>query len=503
MIPDVSYLKDNIEKVKGFVITHGHEDHIGALPYVLREMNLPIYATKLTMGIIERKLTEHNLLRSTRRKVVRHGQSINLGHFRIEFIKTNHSIQDAAALAIYSPAGIVVHTGDFKVDYTPVFGDAIDLQRFAEIGKKGVLALMSDSTNAERKGFTQSERTVGVTFDHIFAEHQNTRLIIATFASNVDRVQQIINTACKYDRKVVVEGRSMVNIIQVAQELGYLNVPDKTLIEIDQMKNYPPEKTVLITTGSQGESMAALSRMAADIHKKVTIMPGDTVILSSNPIPGNEKSVSRVINELSAKGANVIFQDVHVSGHACQEELKLIYSLVKPKYAIPVHGEYRHLKANAELAISLGIPKENVFILHSGDVMEVSSQEAKVADKVHTGSILVDGLGVGDVGNIVLRDRQHLAEDGILIVVLTLEKGSNQLLAGPDIVSRGFVYVRESEGLMEEARHVLTDAVEDCLTHQRNADWSKIKLVIRDTMNEFIWKRTKRRPMILPIIMDV
>ena len=503
VIPDVSYLKDNIEKVKGFVITHGHEDHIGALPYVLREMNLPIYATKLTMGIIERKLTEHNLLRSTRRKVVRHGQSINLGHFRIEFIKTNHSIQDAAALAIYSPAGIVVHTGDFKVDYTPVFGDAIDLQRFAEIGKKGVLALMSDSTNAERKGFTQSERTVGVTFDHIFAEHQNTRLIIATFASNVDRVQQIINTACKYDRKVVVEGRSMVNIIQVAQELGYLNVPDKTLIEIDQMKNYPPEKTVLITTGSQGESMAALSRMAADIHKKVTIMPGDTVILSSNPIPGNEKSVSRVINELSAKGANVIFQDVHVSGHACQEELKLIYSLVKPRYAIPVHGEFRHLKANAELAMSLGIPKDNVYILQSGDVLEVSSQEAKVVDKVHTGSILVDGLGVGDVGNIVLRDRQHLAEDGILIVVLTLEKGSNQRLAGPDIVSRGFVYVRESEGLMEEARHVLTDAVEDCLTHQRNADWSKIKLVIRDTMNEFIWKRTKRRPMILPIIMDV
>ena len=503
VIPDVSYLKDNIEKVKGFVITHGHEDHIGALPYVLREMNLPIYATKLTMGIIERKLTEHNLLRSTRRKVVRHGQSINLGHFRIEFIKTNHSIQDAAALAIYSPAGIVVHTGDFKVDYTPVFGDAIDLQRLAEIGKKGVLALMSDSTNAERKGFTQSERTVGVTFDHIFAEHQNTRLIIATFASNVDRVQQIINTACKYDRKVVVEGRSMVNIIQVAQELGYLNVPDKTLIEIDQMKNYPPEKTVLITTGSQGESMAALSRMAADIHKKVTIMPGDTVILSSNPIPGNEKSVSRVINELSAKGANVIFQDVHVSGHACQEELKLIYSLVKPRYAIPVHGEFRHLKANAELAMSLGIPKDNVYILQSGDVLEVSSQEAKVVDKVHTGSILVDGLGVGDVGNIVLRDRQHLAEDGILIVVLTLEKGSNQLLAGPDIVSRGFVYVRESEGLMEEARHVLTDAVEDCLTHQRNADWSKIKLVIRDTMNEFIWKRTKRRPMILPIIMDV
>ena len=503
VIPDVTYLKDNIQKVKGFVITHGHEDHIGALSYVLREMNLPIYATKLTMGIIEKKLTEHNLLRSTRRKVVRFGQSINLGQFRIEFIKTNHSIQDASALAIYSPAGIVVHTGDFKVDYTPVFGDAIDLQRFGEIGKKGVLALMSDSTNAERKGFTQSERTVGHTFDHLFAEYKNTRIIIATFASNVDRVQQIINSAYKYDRKVVVEGRSMVNIISTAQELGYLNVPDKTLIEIDQLKNYPPEKTVLITTGSQGESMAALSRMAADIHKKVTIMPGDTVIFSSNPIPGNEKSVSKVINELSEKGANVIFQDAHVSGHACQEELKLIYSLVKPKYAIPIHGEFRHRKANAGLALSLGIPKENVFMLQSGDVLELDSKEAKVVDKVHTGEVLVDGLGVGDVGNIVLRDRQHLAEDGILIVVMTLEKRSNRLLAGPDIVSRGFVYVRESEGLMEDARKVLVDAVDNCLHRQRGADWSKIKLVVRDTMNEFIWKRTKRRPMILPIIMDV
>ncbi len=503
VIPDVTYLRDNIQKVKGFVITHGHEDHIGALSYVLREMNLPIYATKLTMGIIEKKLTEHGLLRSTRRKVVRHGQSINLGQFRIEFIKTNHSIQDAAALAIYSPAGIVVHTGDFKVDYTPVFGDAIDLQRFAEIGKKGVLALMSDSTNAERTGFTQSERTVGLTFDHIFAEYQHTRIIIATFASNVDRVQQIINSACKYNRKVVVEGRSMVSIIQVAQELGYLSVPANTLIEIDQLKNFPPEKTVLITTGSQGESMAALSRMAADMHKKVTIMPGDTVIFSSNPIPGNEKSVSKVINELSEKGANVIFQDAHVSGHACQEELKLIYSLVKPRYAIPVHGEFRHRNANAKLAVNLGIPKENVFLIHSGDVMELDSEKAQVVDKVHTGEILVDGLGVGDVGNIVLRDRQHLAEDGILIVVLTLERGSNQLLAGPDIVSRGFVYVRESEGFMEEARQILTDAVEDCLMHQRNADWSKIKLVIRDKMNDFIWRRTKRKPMILPIIMDV
>ena len=500
--PDVTYLKDNISKVKGFVITHGHEDHIGALPYVLKEINIPIYTTKLTMGIIENKLKEHNLLRGTKRKVVRHGQSINLGKFRIEFIKTNHSIQDASALAIYSPAGVVVHTGDFKVDYTPVFGDAIDLQRFAEIGKKGVLALMSDSTNAERKGFTQSERTVGITFDHIFAEHQNTRLIIATFASNVDRVQQIINSAYKYGRKVVVEGRSMVNIISTASELGYLNVPDNTLIEIDQMKNYPPEKMVLITTGSQGESMAALSRMAADVHRKVTIQPNDTIIFSSNPIPGNEKSVSRVINELSAKGAEVIFQDAHVSGHACQEELKLIYSLVKPKYAIPVHGEYRHLKANAGVAKSLGIPKENVFIMQSGEVLELCDDYAKVVDKVHTGAILVDGLGVGDVGNIVLRDRQHLAEDGIIIVVLTLERRTNRLLAGPDIVSRGFVYVRESEELMDDARKAVSEALEKCLKG-RHTDWNKIKLVIRDAMNDYIWKKTKRRPMVIPIIMDV
>ena len=502
VIPDVTYLKDNISKVKGFVITHGHEDHIGALPYVLKEINIPIYTTKLTMGIIENKLKEHNLLRGTKRKVVRHGQSINLGKFRIEFIKTNHSIQDASALAIYSPAGVVVHTGDFKVDYTPVFGDAIDLQRFAEIGKKGVLALMSDSTNAERKGFTQSERTVAITFDHIFAAHQNTRLIIATFASNVDRVQQIINSAYKYGRKVVVEGRSMVNIISTASELGYLNVPDNTLIEIDQMKNYPPEKMVLITTGSQGESMAALSRMAADVHRKVTIQPNDTIIFSSNPIPGNEKSVSRVINELSAKGAEVIFQDAHVSGHACQEELKLIYSLVKPKYAIPVHGEYRHLKANAGVAKSLGIPKENVFIMQSGEVLELCDDYAKVVDKVHTGAILVDGLGVGDVGNIVLRDRQHLAEDGIIIVVLTLERRTNRLLAGPDIVSRGFVYVRESEELMDDARKAVSEALEKCLKG-RHTDWNKIKLVIRDAMNDYIWKKTKRRPMVIPIIMDV
>ena len=502
VIPDITYLKNNAHKVKGFVITHGHEDHIGALPYVLKELNDPVYATRLTIALIEHKLKEHNLLKSVKRKVVKHGQSINLGKFRIEFIKTNHSIADASALAIYSPAGIVVHTGDFKVDYTPVFGDAIDLQRFGEIGKKGVLALMCDSTNAERKGFTMSERTVGKTFDNIFAEHKNTRIIIATFASNVDRVQQIINSAYKYGRKCVVEGRSMVNVISTAAELGYLNVPENTLIELDQMKNYPDEQMVLITTGSQGESMAALSRMASNMHRKVQIKPGDTVIFSSNPIPGNEKAVSRVINELSMKGADVIFQDAHVSGHACQEEIKLIYSLVHPKYAIPVHGEYRHLKAQAQVAESLGIPKDNIFLLSSGDVLELDEEKAQVVDRVQTGAILVDGLGVGDVGNIVLRDRQHLAEDGILIVVLTLEKYSNQVLAGPDIVSRGFVYVRESEGLMDEAKHVVEEAIEDCMD-RRVTDWGRLKTAIRDSLSEFLWKRTKRSPMILPIIMEV
>lgn len=501
VIPDITYLKQNINKVKGFVITHGHEDHIGALPYVLREINVPIYATKLTVGLIEHKLEEHDMLRTTRRKVIKFGQSVNLGCFRIEFIKTNHSIQDAAALAIYSPAGIVVHTGDFKVDYTPVFGDAIDLQRFAEIGKKGVLALMCDSTNAEREGFTKSERTVGHTFDTIFSEHQNQRLIIATFASNVDRVQQIIYTAYKYGRKVVVEGRSMVNIISTASELGYLNIPEHTLIDINEMKNYPDEKMVLVTTGSQGESMAALSRMAADIHKKVTIKPGDLIVFSSHPIPGNEKAVSNVINELCEKGADVIFQDVHVSGHACQEEIKLIYSLVKPKYAIPVHGEYRHLKAQAKLAAELGIPKENIFIMKTGDVLSLDSESAKVTGKVETGGIMVDGLGVGDVGNIVLRDRQHLSEDGIIIVVLTLDRHSGMLLAGPDIVSRGFVYVRESEDLMDEARVAAEDALDDCL-NRHITDWGKLKTSVKDALSAFVWKRTQRRPMILPIIME-
>ena len=502
VIPDVIYLKNNIEKVKGFIITHGHEDHIGALPYILRDINVPIYATKLTMGIIENKLKEHNLTGNTKRKVVKFGQSINLGQFRIEFIKTNHSIVDAAALAIYSPAGIVVHTGDFKVDYTPVFGDAIDLQRFAEIGKKGVLALMCDSTNAERPGFTPSERTVGRTFDTLFEEHKSTRIIVATFASNVDRVQQIINSADKFGRKVVVEGRSMVNIIETATNLGYLNIPDNTLINIEQLKNYPDEKTVIITTGSQGESMAALSRMAEDNHRKISIGPSDTVIFSSHPIPGNEKAVTNVINELLLKGADVIFQDVHVSGHACQEEIKLIYTLVHPQYAIPVHGEFKHLKAQAKIAKDLGIAKENIFILRSGDVLELTEEKAQITGKVPVGDILVDGLGVGDVGNIVLRDRQHLAEDGILIVVLGLDGATDELVSGPDIVSRGFVYVRESDELMDEARIVVNDAVESCLS-RGIADWGKLKSSIKDSLGEYVWKKTKRRPMILPIIMEI
>ncbi|NBJ91116.1 ribonuclease J [Parablautia muri] len=502
VIPDVTYLKNNIERVKGFIITHGHEDHIGALPYVLREVNVPIYATKLTMGIIENKLKEHNLTNNTKRKVVKFGQSINLGQFRIEFIKTNHSIVDAAALAIYSPAGIVVHTGDFKVDYTPVFGDAIDLQRFAEIGKKGVLALMCDSTNAERAGFTSSERTVGRTFDILFQEHKNTRIIIATFASNVDRVQQIINTAYKFGRKVVVEGRSMVSVIETATNLGYLSIPENTLIDIEQLKNYPDEKTVIITTGSQGESMAALSRMAGDNHRKISIGPTDTVIFSSHPIPGNEKAVTNVINELLLKGADVIFQDVHVSGHACQEEIKLIYTLVRPKYAVPIHGEYKHLKAQAKIAKELGISKENIFILQSGDVLELTEEKAQVTGKVPVGDILVDGLGVGDVGNIVLRDRQHLAEDGIMIVVLGLDGASDELVSGPDIVSRGFVYVRESDELMEEARIVVNEAVDSCLS-RGISDWGKLKSSIKDALGDYVWKKTKRRPMILPIIMEI
>ncbi|MBE5945599.1 MAG: ribonuclease J [Lachnospiraceae bacterium] len=502
VIPDVTYLKENADKVKGLVVTHGHEDHIGAIPYVENEINMPIYATKLTMGLIENKLKEHNNLNNVKRKIVKHGQIINLGCFRIEFIRTNHSIVDAAALAIYTPAGIIIHTGDFKVDYTPVFGEVIDLPRFGELGKKGVLALMADSTNVERPGYTQSEKTVGKTFDHLFADNKDHRIIIATFASNVDRVQQIINSAYKYGRKVVVEGRSMVNIIQTATELGYINIPENTLIDIEQIKNYPDEQIVLITTGSQGENMAALSRIAASIHNKVSIKPGDVVIFSSHPIPGNEKAVFKVINELEMKGAQVIFQDTHVSGHACQEELKLMYALTKPKYAIPVHGEYRHLKRHGELAVEMGVPKENVKIMSTGDVLEISEDTFNITGKVPAQGILVDGLGVGDVGNIVLRDRQHLSQNGLLIIVVTLEKESNQLIAGPDIVSRGFVYVRESETLMDDCREVVQEALDSCLM-RGISDWGKIKTSIKDSLGEFLWKRTKRSPMILPIITEV
>ena len=502
VIPDITYLEENLDKVRGFVITHGHEDHIGALAYALRKVNVPVYATKLTAGIIENKLREHQMVEITDLQVVRHGQTITLGDFKVEFIKTNHSIADATALALHTPAGVIVHTGDFKIDYTPVYGEMIDLTRFAELGKKGVLALMCDSTNAEKPGFTQSERTVGRKINAIFDEHKKGRIIIATFASNVDRVQQIITAACEHGRKVIVEGRSMVNIINVATELGYIRIPDNTLIGIDEMRSYPDDRLVLITTGSQGETMAALSRMAAGSHRKVKIQPGDTIVFSSTPIPGNEKAVTNVINELYRQGAEVIFQDTHVSGHACPEEIKLIYALTKPKYAIPVHGEFKHLIAGANIARTMGIANDHIIVLSSGDVLELGETGASVIDKVQHGEIMVDGLGVGDVGNIVLRDRQLLSQNGLVIVVLTLEKASGQLVAGPDIVSRGFVYVRESEVLMEDAKRVITEAVEHCLS-RRITDWGKLKNEIREELGRYLWKQTKRNPMILPIIMEV
>ena len=502
VIPDITYLKENIDKVKGFFITHGHEDHIGSIPFVLRDINVPIYATKLTIGLIENKLEEHELLGKVKCKVVKYGQHINIGCFRVEFIRTNHSIQDAAALAIYSPAGIVVHTGDFKVDYTPVYGDAIDLARFGEIGKKGVLALMCDSTNAERSGFTQSEKSVGSVLDKIFDDHRRQRIIIATFASNVDRVQQIINSAEKYGRKVAIEGRSMVNTIDIAAKLGYLSLPDNILIEGEMLRNYPDEQTVIITTGSQGESMAALSRMANGTHRKISIKPNDLIVFSSSPIPGNEKSVTGVINELMRKGADVIFQDVHVSGHACKEDIKLIYSLVNPKYSIPVHGEYKHLVAQAKIAEELGYDKDCIKILSSGDVLELDEESAEITGRVQVGNIMIDGNGVGDVGNIVIRDRQRLADDGIIIVVMTLDSVTGLVLDGPDIVSRGFVYVRNSETLMDEMQKVVDDTME-YIMDRHITDWSKIKTEVKDAIGDFVWKETKRRPMILPIIMEV
>lgn len=496
VIPDVTYLKRNIDKVKAFVITHGHEDHIGALPYILKELNVPVYGTRLTIALIENKLREHELLDITKRHTVQFSDVIDFGDISVEFIRTNHSIADAAALAIHTPAGCIVHTGDFKVDYTPVYGDPIDLTRFAELGKEGVLALLCDSTNAERPGITNSERTVGKTFDSIFADNKDSRIIVATFASNVDRVQQIINSAYTYGRKVIVEGRSMVCVINTAAELGIINIPDNTLIDIEQINDYPEEKTVIVTTGSQGETMAALSRIATNTHRKVSLNQGDVVIFSSNPIPGNEKAVSKVINELSMKGADVIFQDAHVSGHACEEEIKLIYSLVKPKYSIPVHGEYRHLKAQARIAKSLGIEKENIFILKTGQVLEIDSESAIITEEVENGSVFVDGLLVGDVGNVVIRDRQRLSEDGIIIIMLAMDESGEYVISGPVIDSRGFVYIKESDELIEEARQLACDELYDCLDKGVTGR-NKIKNVLRDALGSFVWKKTKRKPIIL------
>ncbi|MBO4838807.1 MAG: ribonuclease J [Lachnospiraceae bacterium] len=502
VIPDVRYLEDRIENVRGFFITHGHEDHIGALPYVLRKINVPIYGTKLSMALIDGKLEELGMENMAKRKIVRYGQTVTAGNFRVEFIRINHSIADSAAFAITTPAGTVVHTGDFKVDYTPVFGDPINLARFAELGSRGVLALLCDSTNALKEGFTQSESTVGRTIQQIFDENEGSRIIVATFASNVDRVQQIINAAVQHGRKVAVDGRSMIRVLGTASEVGYIDIPEGTLITLEELADYPREKVVLITTGSQGEAMASLPRMAASIHRKVTIDSSDVIILSSTPIPGNEKAVYKVINELESQGAKVIFQDVHVSGHACREEMKLMYSLTKPRYAIPLHGEFRHRTAQAGIAASMGIPRENIFLLEAGDVLELDEEGACVVDKVPSGRILVDGLGVGDVGNIVLRDRQYLAQHGIIILVSVFEHGSGQLIAGPDIITRGFVYVRESEELMEEAHEVAYGTVIRCQT-QGVTDWTRIKTEMKEDLSDFLWKRMRRSPMIIPIIMEV
>jgi ribonuclease J len=504
VIPDTSYLQKNIAKVKGIFLTHGHEDHIGALPYVLKQMNVPVYGTKLTLGILESKLKEHGLLSVVSLNTVNPKDVIKLESVSVEFIKTNHSIADSVAIAIHTPLGIVLHTGDFKIDYTPIDGVVADLPRFAELGRKGVIAMMADSTNVERPGYTMSESTVGKTFENIFQQAKG-RIIVATFASNIHRMQQIITAASKYGRKVSVSGRSMENIFAVAAELGYITVEKDTIISIDSINRYNADQIVIITTGSQGEAMSALSRMAASEHKKVNIVPGDTVIISATPIPGNEKLVSRVINQLFKKGAEVIYEalaDIHVSGHACQEELKLIHTLVKPKFFIPVHGEYRHLKQHAELAVKLGLPVENTMIADNGDVIEITRDSIKRNGTVVSGQVFVDGLGVGDVGNIVLRDRKHLSQDGILTVVVTIEKESGSVIAGPDIISRGFVYVRESEVLMEEARVIVKDALREC-EEKHITEWATIKSIIKDSLRLFLYEKTKRKPMILPIIMEI
>ncbi|MGE4284272.1 MAG: ribonuclease J [Clostridia bacterium] len=504
VIPDISYLIRNKDKVRAIVLTHGHEDHIGALPYVLRELNVPVYGTKLTLGLVGNKLKEHGLLSSVNLMTVKPGDEVSLGVFTVEFIRSTHSIADAVAIAFHTPVGIVVHTGDFKIDYTPIECEMIDLARFGQLGKMGVLALMADSTNVERPGYTMSEKTVGATFDEIF-KYSDQRILVATFASNVHRVQQVINSAVRYGRKVAVSGRSMVNIVNVAVELGYMTVPEGVLIDIDEINKYRSNQIAIITTGSQGEPMSALSRMAFSDHKKVEIVPGDLVIISATPIPGNEKLVSRVMNELFKKGADVIYQslaDVHVSGHANQEELKLIHSLVKPKYFIPVHGEYRHLKQHANLAEKLGMDRSNTFIMDIGKVLELSEDSAKITGSVTAGKVLVDGLGVGDVGNIVLRDRKHLAQDGLIVVVVTIAGDNGSVIAGPDIISRGFVYVRESEDLMEQVKGIAKAALARC-EEKKITDWSTIKSYVKSSLSEFLYEKTKRKPMILPVIMEI
>ena len=504
VIPDITYLEKNKEKIRGMFITHGHEDHIGAIPYFLKKINVPIYATRLTCGLIRNKLEEHKLLKSTKLIEVKQGETVKAGKFSIEFIRSSHSIPDSVALAIKSPVGTILHTGDFKIDYTPIDGKIMDLGRIAELGNEGVLALMSDSTNSERKGFTMSEKTVGNVFERLF-EGCRKRIVVATFASNVHRVQQIVNCAVRYNRKIAVCGRSMINMINTARELDYIKVPDNVFIDIDMIKNYTDDQLVIITTGSQGETMSALTRMAAGEHRKVQITPNDLIIISANPIPGNEKLVSKVIDDLMQIGAEVVYSslaDVHVSGHACQEEQRLMLALVKPKYFLPVHGEYRQLKAHAETAEEMGIDKENIFMLTNGRVLEMNPNEAKFTTSVQSGRILVDGLGVGDVGNIVLRDRQHLSQDGLIIIVMTMDSSTGEIIAGPDVISRGFVYVRESENLMENVKAVIRNEIEKC---ERNhiTDWSTIKSTLRDNLKDYILQKTKRNPMILPIIMEV
>lgn len=505
VIPDITYLAKNVEKIRGIVLTHGHEDHIGALPYVLKQLKVPVFGTLLTLGLLENKLREHKMLDKTTLHTVVPGEKVKLGEMVVEFIHTNHSIADSVALAIQTPVGMIIHTGDFKVDYTPIDGDIIDLQRFAELGSQGVLLLMSDSTNAERKGFTMSEKNVGKVFERIFEETPRNRIMVATFSSNIHRIQQIINAAYMYGRKVAIIGRSMVNAVKTASELDYLWVPPRTLIDINEIKNYRDEQLVIITTGSQGETMSALSRIANSEHKQVSVKPDDKIIISASAIPGNEKNVIRVVNELLKKGADVVYggiEDIHVSGHARQEELKLMLALTKPKFFMPVHGEYMHLSSHRDLAISMGMDKKNIFVNKLGDVLELSKNEAKVTGTVPTGQVMVDGLGVGDVGNIVLRDRKHLSEDGLMVVVVSMEEETGQIVAGPDIISRGFVYVRESEGLMDGAREVVMKALQEC--EEKNiTSWNYIKNLIKDTLKNYIWQKTKRSPMILPIIMEV